>query len=339
MRENILYKIIIASIFFLLSASCSDGEKDSGKEGQNPDGSNIVETGELAAVNSKSFILPRYSRSIWEMKIIGILEHGTIVNAGDSIIQLDPTEINKYILDRETNLETQMATLQKMQVDQNNKNNESESKIKSELASFDLKKIELESSRFESEKFRKIKQLEFRQAEITLAKEKKKRELSRIIDENDLKIQEIRVRQIKDEIESSYKILPLLTIRTSSPGVFQRGRNPRMWPPVMLKVGDNVYPGSNMANVPELTWMKVNTYINEADFLKIHVGQKVAVRLDAMPNVVFDGEITYIGKLCHLRDANSKSRQKVFDVEVNVLEPDERLKPGMTVSCEFLQNT
>ena len=26
----------------------------------------------------------------------------------------------------------------------------------------------------------------------------------------------------------------------------------------------------------------------------------------------------------------------VFDVEVEILKPDERLKPGMTVSCEFL---
>jgi HlyD family secretion protein len=32
------------------------------------------------------------------------------------------------------------------------------------------------------------------------------------------------------------------------------------------------------------------------------------------------------------------SRQKVFDVEVNVLKSDARLKPGMTVSCEFIQN-
>jgi len=46
------------------------------------------------------------------------------------------------------------------------------------------------------------------------------------------------------------------------------------------------------------------------------------------------GEVTYIEKLCHLK--NPKSRQKVFEVEVKILKPDERLKPGMTVSCEFI---
>jgi hypothetical protein len=130
------------------------------------------------------------------------------------------------------------------------------------------------------------------------------------------------------------QIVPTLTIRTSVVGVFQRGINPRTG--TMLNAGDQMYPGFSMGNVPELKWMRVNTFINENDFLKITTGQKVAVRLDALPNVIFNGEISYIGKLCHSRENNS--RQKVFDVEVKMLEPDERLKPGMTVSCEFLTN-
>jgi hypothetical protein len=116
--------------------------------------------------------------------------------------------------------------------------------------------------------------------------------------------------------------------------VFQIGRN---WNTGgLIKVGDNIYSGNNMANVPELKMMKVNTFINENDFLKIKVGQKVRVRLDALPKVDFEGEIAYIGKLCRRRERNS--RQKGFDVEVNMLKSDDRLKPGMTVSCEFLDS-
>ena len=82
--------------------------------------------------------------------------------------------------------------------------------------------------------------------------------------------------------------------------------------------------------------MKVNTCISENDFLKIKLGQKVIVRLDALPKVTFEGKINYIGKLCHLKD--EKSHQKIFDVEVKLLKPDERLKPGMTVSCEYIKD-
>ncbi|MFV0418898.1 MAG: HlyD family secretion protein [Dysgonomonas sp.] len=331
---NKLYKTTFFITVLLLTISCSDKSKDGEGGRESSGGKTIIETGELAAVNSKSFVLARYGRNFFEMKVIGILEHGAIVSEGDSIIQLDPTEMKKFIIDRESNLETQLAALEKMKVDQDNKNSEYDSRIKSELASFDLKKIEYESSRFESERYRKIKELQFDQAKITLAKEKRKLELSKIIDANDFKIQEIRVNQIESEIKDAYNIIPALTIRTPISGVFQIAWNWRS--NGLLKVGDNIYPGNNMANVPELKHMKVNTFINENDFLKINVGQKVAVRLDAMPKVSFDGEISYIGKLCHLRD--QKSRQKVFDVEVNILKPDERLKPGMTVSCEFLES-
>lgn len=334
MNKYILHRIFLLLLVFVFFISCGSNTNDEeGKEGSSH-GKTIIETGELAAVNSKAFVLSRYGRYWYEMKVIGILEHGSLVNAGDSIIQLDPTEIKKFIIDRESDLETQLATLEKMRVNQENKNSEYDSKIKNELASFELKKIELESSKFESERFQQIKQLQFQQAKITLEKEKKKLELNKIIDANDFKIQEIRVKQVENEIENAYSILPALTIRTPISGVFQIAWNHRA--NGLLKVGDNLYTGANMANVPELKYMKVNTYINENDFLKISIGQKVAVRLDAMPKIVFDGEIAYIGKLCHLKD--NKSRQKVFDVEVNILKPDERLKPGMTVSCEFLEN-
>ena len=334
MSKRALYIVMLFALG--AGAACVSCGKKAGAEDAagRAGGKNIVETGELAAVYSKSFVMPHYGRNWYMMRVIGILDHGALVSPGDSIIQLDPTEIRKFIVDRETNLETQLAALEKMYVDQDNSTNEMDSRIRSELASFELKKIELESSRFESERYRKIKALEFRQAEITLEKEKRKMELARTINENDLKIQKIRVRQVENDINYAREIIPVLTIRTPVEGVFQIAHNYRS--NALIKVSDEIYAGNNLANVPELKRMKVNTWINEQDFLKIRQGQKVAVRLDALPNVVFDGEIAYIGKLCHRKD--EKSRQKVFDVEVHLDRYDERLKPGMTVSCEYLQD-
>jgi len=297
-------------------------------------GETIIETGTLEAINNKLFILPRYSMYWWEMRIIGMLEHGTKVNEGDSVIQIDPSDVNKFIIERETNLETQLANLEKMEVTNNNQIRDLESRIRNEMATFDLKKIELESSRFETDRHRAIKQLEFKQAEITLAKEKRKLELAKIVISNDTKIQQIRIRQIKDDIESFTLILPMLTVRTPVAGVFQRGRNMRNG--TLLNTGDMAMPSYSMGNVPELKWMRVNSFINENDFRKIHVGQKVIVRLDALPEMKFNGEVSYLGKLCRQKEQNS--RQKGFDVEVKMLDTDERLKPGMTVSCEFLPN-
>ena len=321
-------------LFLITVVSCgSKGDRD--VDDQNvTGGKTIIESGTLEAINNKLFILPRYSLYWYEMRIIGILEHGKMVNEGDSVIQIDPSEINKFILERETNLETQLANFEKMQVTQANQMSDLESKVRSETASFNLKKNELESSRFETERHQAIKQLEFKQAEITLAKEQRKLELATIVNVNDLKIQQIRIQQIKSDLESFQHIIPSLTIRTPVAGVFQRGRNMRTGG--MLNAGDMHYPSYSMGNVPELKWMRVNTFINENDFLKVRAGQKVIVRLDALPEIVFNGEVLYVGRLCRQKEPNS--RLKGFDVEVKMLEPDERLKPGMTVSCEFLAN-
>ena len=319
---------------FLLLFSCG---KTGGLDASQKDasgGATVIETGTLEAINNVLFILPRYSMYWYEMRIIGLAENGTLVNEGDSIIQVDPSEVNKNIIDRETNLETQIANLEKLLVTQSNQISEQEAKIRNETASYNLKKIELESSGFETERRKAIVQLELKQAELNLAKEKHKLELSKIINENDIKIQKIRIQQIENDLEQFYQIIPLLTVRSSVSGVFQRGRNMRTGQPLVL--GDMMYCGYSMGNVPELKWMKVNTFINENDFLKLQVGQKVTVRLDATPELKFNGEVAYIGKLCRQKEQNSK--QKGFDVEVKMLEPDERLKPGMTVSCEFLYN-
>ena len=151
-----------------------------------------------------------------------------------------------------------------------------------------------------------------------------------------MKIQQIRVDQIKKDIQNAYDILPQLTVRSTIPGIFQITRNWRSGK--LLQVGDEVWRGNAMASVPDLTWMKVETQINENDFLRIKEGDKVLVRLDALPEVAFDGCISRIGLFCHAKDPN-KPRQKVFDVEVRLLVSDERLKPGMTVSCEFLPSS
>lgn len=333
MRKRNIHKLLSICSILLLLIACGNKDRIADEIVRGSKSGNIVETGELAAVNSKAFVLERYGRYWYQMRIIGILEHGTIVQPGDSIIQLDPTEIQKSIIDWESSYETQLANYEKLLVDQDIRRNELLSNLKNEEASFELKKIELEASKFETERFRKIKALEFRQAEIAIEKARRSIDLNEIMSENDLKIQKIRLEQLKTQIESGYDILSRLTIRTSIGGVFQIERN---FNGQMYKVSDQVYPGYTMASVPQLEYMKVNTQINETDFLKIKKGQKVAVRLDAMPNIIFDAEVAYIGKLCHLKDYNSKSRQKIFDVEVMITKPDERLKPGMTVSCEYL---
>lgn len=330
MAQHKLYTLVLCMSLLFIFTSCSKLTSDE-QLSNSKAGTKIVETGELAAIDSRSFTVQRYGGYWFDMKVIGLLKHGTAVKAGDSIVQLDPSEIKKYIIERERQLATQIAAITKLKVNLDNKRLDLNSRLQSELASYEVNKLDLQSASFESPRNKRIKELEFEQATISLARVKRQIELSKVIDSYELKILQMQVDQLKAEIKNAYSILPTLTIRTPIAGIFQVGTGRRRREPI--KIGDEVYPGNNLGNVPDLTWMKVNTSISENDFMKIKLGQGVIVRLDALPKVKFKGEISFISKLCHLKD--DKVRQKIFDVEVKILQPDERLKPGMTVSCEF----
>ncbi len=325
-------KSILFLLFAVLLSACSKLSTEAESSEVFSD-QKIIETGELAAIETRSFILPRFGRWWYQMKITGMLKHGSEVKTGDSILQLDPSEVQKFIIDRESVLETQEAALEKLLVNISNRESDLASTLNSELATFELKKLELESSKFETERIRKIKSLEFEQAEIRLKKAKRQIELNKKIQAVDLKIQKLRVTQLKKELNDAYGILPQLTIRTPISGIFQAAYNRRNRS--QIKIGDEIYAGNNMGNVPNLQSMKVNTTVAEHDFMKIYPDQEVIIRMDAHPELEFNAKVHFISKLCYLKD--NKSKQKVFDVEVYLDDHDERLKPGMTVSCEFLK--
>jgi HlyD family secretion protein len=77
--------------------------------------------------------------------------------------------------------------------------------------------------------------------------------------------------------------------------------------------------------------MKVLSHVNETDISKVKTGMKVIVRLDALPEVPFNGVVTSVSKIGTIRDDKN-----VFLTEVEIMESDIRLKPGMTVSCEYI---
>jgi hypothetical protein len=86
-----------------------------------------------------------------------------------------------------------------------------------------------------------------------------------------------------------------------------------------------------VARIPDIRSMKVNGIILENDISKIRSGLDVIVRLDALPYLPFHGKINKVSRVCIEQD-----KKKVFLTETLISETDLRLKPGMTVSCEYI---
>ncbi len=326
----LLNKVILFLIPCLVSASCKETSQGEFTVMSGSFRQTITETGELEAVNASYVSMPRINYIYGSnFKIIGLMEHGKNIQRGDSIAKVDPSPVYKYIIEKEESLENEQAAANKLIVQMENNLQDLQAQLKNEQAAYDLKKLEVERFSFESENKRNVKGLEFRQAEIKLNKVKRNLRLKPTLDSLDYKIQKIKVMQREAELITARETLERMLIKSPGDGIFQVSRNLRTGQ--TIRVGDEVYLGSQIASIPDIRRMKVMTWVNETDISKVRPGMNAIVRLDALPSVPFHGEISEISKICTDRDG-----EKVFRVQVIISESDLRLKPGMTVSCEYI---
>jgi len=329
LNPNYLLQLLVSSVF-LLSVSCNNRDNSGYSVSEGPFMQSVIETGELQAVKSSFLSMPRINYVYgYNFKIIGLAQHGKTVHKGETVIVVDPASVQKYIIERKESLENEIASANKLKAQLTNNLQEIKAQLKNEQASFDIKKLEVERSAFESASLRKVIELEFRQAEIRLNKIKRNLELRPKLDSLDFRIQKIKVTQKQNELKAAQNDLSKLLVTSPLDGVFVVEENWRNGQ--MIKVGDEVYLGSPVARIPDINTMKVKGFVMENDISKIKPGLNVIIRLDALPAVAFHGKIKSVGRVCIKRD-----EKNVFLTEVVISESDLRLKPGMTVSCEYL---
>lgn len=92
-------------------------------------------------------------------------------------------------------------------------------------------------------------------------------------------------------------------------------------------IGDMVSPSTNAFRVDDLSRLLVDVQVSEIDINSIAIGQTVLVTFDA----VLSQE--YHGKVVEVDQAGTISQGVVnFGVTVELIDPDERVKPGMTAA-------
>lgn len=290
----------------------------------------IIEPGELKAVYTNPITIPnldwKYSNS--DFKLTSIIDHGSKVNAGDKIAEIDKSSLMKTLLDFENKLEIEQTNLDKLLIQQNTESQNLKSEINALNASYSMAKLQVEKFKFETEKKQKIKQLEFERASIALQKAQKHYDANLVTAEKSKQIQKIKLSQLKNTIDDIKRNLDMLIVTSPFSGMVQLNNRGNQ----LIKVGDEVWPGFCLASVPNLSKMKVLAQVNENDVSKVKVGQQVVVRLQAFPDVPFEATVTKTWPICYKKD--NQSSVNVFDFEVLIKKTDPLLKPGMSVSCE-----
>ena len=139
-----------------------------------------------------------------------------------------------------------------------------------------------------------------------------------------LKVAEAQTQQAQAALALASKQLANAAVRSPIEGIVtKRSVEPGevVSPPLM--------PGMPLIQIMKSDKLKTRVNISETRLHQIHMGQKVKVRVDALPDRLFPGKITKIAPVID-------PRSRTFEAEINIANPDLQLKPGMFARVTIL---
>lgn len=292
----------------------------------------LTVTGELEAVNAKLISAPPVSWRFGPLKITKIVEDGKQVAEGDLLAEFDKSEVQKALTEAQAELEMAEAELRKAQANQASDIASMETDLKIAGLDLEIAKLELDQAGFKAEIDRKQLELKLENARIDLEKAKQELENKKKVNREEINKLELKASQVQTRLDEARETLAKLTIPAPSPGIaiLRKSYMTRN----KFQVDDQCYPGWPLIGLPDLSRMKADVEVNEVDIAKVALDQEAVIRMDAFPDTSFEARVTDVATLARNRSRDSKV--KVFDVTAEIEGQDDRLMPGMTVSCEIV---
>jgi HlyD family secretion protein len=101
-----------------------------------------------------------------------------------------------------------------------------------------------------------------------------------------------------------------------------------------FKVGDNVFAGMTLAEMPDLNSLVMDGKAEETDRGRLAVGTDVRVRVDALPELSIQAKVTSISPLAEIGTEWPPTRS--FRAYAALENPDSRLRPGMNGGMDIV---
>jgi multidrug efflux pump subunit AcrA (membrane-fusion protein) len=292
----------------------------------------LTEEGTVRAVNSISVTAPNISYRYGSLKIAKIIEDGTEVEKGDTIMIFDPSEIKRSIIQAEQQLEIARAEYEKLESTQKSEIQDLEADLELARISQEISKINFETSVYEPEVTKKEIQLKLESATIALNRAKEQIENKKVIHKEDLIQKSLSMKQLSSTLADANSSMNSLFVVSPARGIAIKEENwntGQKW-----AVGDQPYSGSNIIELPDLAQMRAEVNINEVDVSKVLPGQRVEIRPDAYSDSLYSAVIESVANLAQNKDY--KSKIKIFPVQIRITSPGRQLLPGLTVSCKII---
>lgn len=290
--------------------------------------------GELKAERSVQIAAP----NVPNLRIAWMTSPGATVKEGETIVKFDSSSAQQTLMQKEAALRQAQATLDQSLA---------QSKITSEQD-----KTELADAGFTVERAR----LEASKQEIVSRLQGESSKIDYGVAQQKLKVQEATVdlhatsdrsriaslvRQ-RDQAQSDVDItkarIGQMELKSPISGfiIFNSNYSQGWMNAKPFKVGDNVYAGMVLAEMPDLTTLLMDAKVEEIDRGRIAANQEVKVRVDSLPELTLNASVRQISLLAEASSEFPPVRS--FRAYAAIPKPDPRLRPGMNGGMDIVIN-
>jgi hypothetical protein len=282
--------------------------------------------GEIKARRSRQVTAPA---NVPDLKIVWQVAPGTLVKKDDVIVRFDPSGAKRSLEEKSAVLRQAQAALDQAVA---------QARINGEQDRLDLKETsyQVERARLDVAKAEIVSRLQAEESRIDLGMAEQRRSVKQAqVDLNQAseaaKIASLaRVRdKAKDEVDLFASRLAQMELKAPSGGLLQFMPNyAQGWMNAKpFKVGDSVWPGAILAELPELESLEMEGKIEEVDRARIAQNQPVRIRVDSLPELALDGAVTELSPMTVM--SYEWPPVRTFRAWARMEEPDERLRPSM----------
>lgn len=274
-------------------------------------------------------------------RITKLAESGKMIKAGETVVEFDAAQLEQYYLNFVTTVRTTDSEI--VQQNASHKMVDEQDAMSLMTSQYNVQRSELEASKAEI-----VSEIEGAKNRIDVGISKG--ELGQVqasIKSHDVQqqadLERLNMKRDKNlrDTERVKGYLSKMTIKAPTDGmvnILPNFRAQGSWgsTPPSFKEGDTAWTGAAIAEIPDLSEMRIELKLDEVDRGKIQLGQPVKVRVDAIPDREFTANLDWISPIAALQFRGFGSNEKSFPARATLKSTDPRLRPGMSASAEVL---
>ena len=323
--------LVVAYFVFFGSAKSSQGVALTAPVSKGLFSISVQTTGEIKAKSQKNIDAPgaeMQQAGMWNgTKIQELVPEGTIVKEGDFVASLDKTPIMTMLQEAMLEVDKKSSEFKQARLDTAITLRDSRDELLNLKSAQEEAKLEVQQSIYEAPAFQQQKQLALEKAERNYKQKVENYQTKVAQAATKVEIIYADLSKAQNGLDRINSLLQKMDITAPKDGMVIYVKN---WNGVKKATGSNISPWEPaVATLPDLREIQVLTYVNEVDIRKIKPGQAADISLDAEPGKTLKGVVVQVANIGEQRP-NQDS--KVFEVVIDVLNPDSTLRPSMTTS-------